>query len=480
MPVMHIEDSYRTWLATQFSRRDFLRSALATSTVVALGTPLFSRAALALPGATSAQTISPELAKEVLESVDKDSERLIGIFKDFHQNPELGEMETRTAKIVAKELKSLGYQVKTGIGTTGVVGIMRNGDGPVVMFRGDMDAIPVEERTGVPYASTTTGTLPDGTKTPVAHLCGHDAHTTWMLSAAKTMATFKDRWKGTVVMLGQQAEETLEGASGMVADGMYTKHGVPEPDFALGMHTAPFPLGTTIGSSGPLMAGTELLEVTFHGVGGHGSSPQYTRDPVIMASYAITQYQAIVSRVIDPREAAVITVGAVNAGNVANVIPDSATLRINTRFFKDEVGDQLLRGIKSVSNGVARTYGMQDKLPTITVRGRAMVNANDETLTERTNAALLASGVVDNKTLITKFPAVTGSEDFTNLFVGVDGVKHVYKFLGIVNPDTWAKSQAEGKEVPWSNHNPEFLVDLDAIPLGGKIASIMVMDLMAT
>ena len=458
------------------SKRDFLKF-----TVAALGTLPFSRVALALEGTSSAETLSPELAKQVLESVDKDSERLTTIFKDLHQNPELGFMETRTAGIVAKELEDLGYEVKTGIGKTGVVGIMRNGDGPVVLYRADMDAIPVKETTGVPYASTATGTMPDGSETPVGHLCGHDAHTTWMLSVAKTMATFKDSWKGTLVMLRQQSEETLSGTTGMVEDGMFTKHGVPKPDFALAMHTAPFPLGTLIGSSGPIMAGTDMIDVTFHGIGGHGSSPQYTKDPVIMATYAIAQYQAIVSRVIDPRDTAVITVGSVDAGNVANVIPESAKLGVNTRFFKEEVGEQLFRGIKAISEGIARTYGMpEDKMPTIERKGHAGVNTNDEMLTERTNAALLASGAVDKKMLITQFPAVTGSEDFTNLFVGLDDVKPVYKFLGIVSPDTWAQAQKEGKEVPWSNHNPNFLVDLDAIPLGGKIGSIMVMDLMAT
>lgn len=426
------------------------------------------------------QSISPELTKQIIESVDKDSERLTTIFKDLHQNPELGLMETRTAGIVAKELKALGYEVKTGIGKTGVVGIMRNGDGPVVLYRADMDAIPVKETTGVPYASTVTAKLPDGSETPVGHLCGHDAHTTWMLSAAKTMATFKDSWKGTLVMLGQPSEEDMQGATAMVEDGLFAKHGVPKPDLALSMHTAPFPIGTLVSAGGPIMAGSEMIDVTFHGVGGHGSSPQYTKDPVIMATYAIAQYQAVVSRVVDPREPAVITVGAVDAGTVNNVIPESATLKINTRFFKEEVREQLFKGIKEISNGIARTYGMpEDKFPTIVRKGHASVNANDEKLTERTNAALLASGLVDDKTLVTKFQPVTGSEDFTNLFIGLEGVKHSYVFLGIVSPDIWAKAKKEGKDVPWSNHNPNFLVDLDAIPVGGKIASVMVMELMA-
>lgn len=437
-------------------------------------------AALALPGPASTQALSPELTKQVIQSVDKDSERLKSIFKDFHQHPELGMMETRTAGIVAKELKALGYEVETGIGKTGVVGIMRNGDGPVVLYRGEMDALPVKETTGVPYASTAVATQPDGSESPLGHMCGHDAHTTWMLSVAKTMATLKGSWKGTLVILGQPAEETVEGATAMVTDGLFTKRGVPKPDYALAMHSGPMPFGMLVGTSGEQMAGSEQLDVTFHGVGGHGSNPQYTKDPVIMATYAIAQYQAIVSRVIDPRDPAVITVGSVVAGTSNNVIPESATLKINTRFFKETVRDQLFNGIVAISNGIARTYGMpEDKLPTVVRKGYSTVNANDEELNKRTNAAVLASGLVADKMLVTNFRPVTGSEDFPNLFLGLEGVKHVYKFLGIVSPEIWAKAQKEGKEVPWSNHNPNYLVDLDAIPLGGKISSIMVMDLMA-
>ncbi len=436
--------------------------------------------AIAAGASASAQALSPEITKKVIQSVDNDSERLTNIFKDFHQNPELGLMETRTAGIVANELEALGYEVKTGIGKTGVVGIMRNGDGPVVLYRGEMDAVPVRETTGLPYASTLTTKDPLGVETPVGHLCGHDAHTTWMLSVAKTMATFKDEWSGTVIMLGQPAEETLEGATAMIEDGLFQKHGVPKPDYALAMHSVPMPFGMLVGTGGPLMAGSEQIDVTFHGVGGHGSNPQYTKDPVIMATYAIVQYQAIVSRVIDPRDPAVITVGSVVAGTSNNVIPESATLKINTRFFKEEVREQLFNGIVTISNGIARTYGMpKDKFPTVVRKGYATVNANDEELTKRTNAAVLASGLVDDKMLATKLQPVTGSEDFPNLFLGLNGTKHVYKFLGAVPPEIWAKAQKEGKEVPWANHNPNYQVDLDAIPLGGKIASIMVMDLLA-
>jgi len=428
----------------------------------------------------SASSLSPELTKKITQSVDDDSERLTEIFKDIHEHPELGFMEMRTSEIVARELEALGYEVKTGIGKTGVVGIMRNGDGPVVLWRADMDAIQAKEETGVPYASKVTTKLADGSEVPVGHLCGHDAHTTWMLSLARTMATLKDQWKGTLVLLGQPAEESIEGAAAMVDDGLFSKHGVPRPDYALAMHTAPFPTGLMVSTPGVIMAGTEQLDVTFHGVGGHGSSPQYTKDPVLMAAFAIAQYQAIVSRVVDPRDPAVITVGAVNAGTSNNVIPESATVKINFRFFDQKVHDQLYKGVVAISNGITRTYGLpENKLPTIVRKGHAPATVNDEELTERTNAALLKSGLLDDKTLITEFRAVTGSEDFSNLFANLKGVQASYKFVGTAPPDVYAMAKEEGKEVPFANHQPIFLVDLNAIPLGGKMAGIMVMDLMA-
>lgn len=425
--------------------------------------------------------LTPDLLDQVTGAVDENTDQLIAIFKDIHANPELGFMEKRTAGIVAEELESLGYEVKTGIGVTGVVGIMKNGDGPVVMYRADMDANPVEEETGLPYASKVRVRLDDGTEMPVAHLCGHDAHTTWLISVARTMATLKNRWKGTLILLAQPAEEPIEGAAAMVDDGLYTKHGVPVPDYLLGLHTAPIPTGLVVGSGGVLMAGTEQLDVTFHGVGGHGSSPQFAKDPIIMGAYAITQYQAILSRVLDPRDPAVITVGAFDAGLVNNVIPETALLKLNFRFFSDEVRDQLLNGVKSVSNGIARTYGMpEEKLPTIVQKGYSTPLVNDEELVERLNGALRGSGVVNDQTLITEFKPVTGSEDFQMLVHGKESVRIAYKFVGTAPPEMYEAARKAGKEVPFANHQPTYLVDPNAIPFGAKVAATMVLDLMAS
>jgi hippurate hydrolase len=228
-----------------------------------------------------------KLVNEVNSAIDADKDRLIEVFKDIHQNPELGFMEVRTSEIVARELKALGYEVKTGIGKTGGAAIIKNGDGPVVMYRADMDAIAAEEKTGLSYASTKRATNHDGDEVPVAHLCGHDAHTTWMLGMAKVMAEQKESWSGTLVIIGQPSEESIEGASAMVNDGLYSKHGVPKPEYLIGMHTAPLPTGSAVISGGVLMGGTEQLDVKFYGQSAHGSAPQFSKDAGLMAAYAI-------------------------------------------------------------------------------------------------------------------------------------------------------------------------------------------------
>ena len=426
-----------------------------------------------------AKSLPTDLVQKISASVDQDAPRLEKIFKDLHQHPELGFMEKRTAGIVAKEFKALGYEVKTGIAQTGVVAILKNGDGPVVMFRADMDANAVKEATGLPYASKVRVKQKDGSELPVAHMCGHDAHTTWLLSLAKTMMKFKDQWHGTLILVAQPAEELIEGATAMVKDGLYTKHGVPKPQILLGLHTAPIPTGMVVGSGGLLEAGTEQLDVTFHGVGGHGSSPQFTKDPVLMAAYAITEYQAIVSRILDPRDMGVVTVGAVQAGTSNNVIPEEATLKLNFRFFSEKTHKALYDSVVAVSNGIARTYGISDKkLPTIVRKGYSSTLINDKALIKDLNEALIGSKLIDKKALITKFEPATGSEDVQMLVHDLKNVKIGYFFVGTADPELVKKAQAEGKAIPFANHNPNYRVDLKAIPFGAKVAAVLTMSLM--
>jgi hippurate hydrolase len=430
------------------------------------------------PAATTPPA-KPAYLDRVMSLIDQDQDRLVEIFKDIHQNPELGFMETRTAEIVSTELRSLGYEVQTGIGKTGVVGILRNGDGPTVMYRADMDANAVEEATGLPYASTVRVEREDGSESPVAHMCGHDAHVTWMLGMSKAMVEMKDEWSGTLVLVGQPAEEPITGAKAMIDDGFYTKYAVPKPDFFIGMHTAPIPVGVVVSSGGPKMAGTDQIDILFKGVGGHGSMPQLTKDPIIMAAYAITQYQAIVSRVIEPQQTGVVTVGSVQAGSDNNVIPATALVKANLRWYDPQVREQMVTGLRSISNGIARTYGMpEDQLPVITMKGGSTPLVNDEALAQRLRVPLKA--LLGDTNVITEFPPATGSEDVHLLLGDYTDVPFNFLIVGVADPQVFAAAQAEGKMLPYSAHNPNFVVDLKAIPIGTEVATVSVLDLFGT
>jgi len=455
------------------------RKSMKKSIFITLFCVLATSICLAQQGAIEKKTMTAKLVNEVNSTIDADKDRLIEIYKDIHQNPELGFTEVRTSEIVAKELEALGYKVKAGIGKTGVAAIMKNGDGPVVMYRADMDAIAAEEKTGLSYASTKRATNHDGDEVPVAHLCGHDAHTTWMLGMAKVMAELKDSWSGTLVLIGQPSEESIEGASAMVNDGLYSKHGVPKPEYLIGMHTAPLPTGSVVISGGVLMAGTEQLDVTFYGQSAHGSAPQFSKDAGLMAAYAIVQYQAIIARVLDPRDPGVITVGAIHAGVENNTIPGMAELKLNFRFFDEEVRGQLYKGVKSISEGIARTYGMpEDKMPTFVRKGYSAPLVNDKDITDRIANNFKGTGLVGSENMITEFRPVTGSEDAHMLAHGLDGVKIAYMFVGTAPPAMVAKARKEGKIFPFVNHQSTYQVDLDAIPFGSKLAAMVVLDLL--
>lgn len=434
---------------------------------------------IASPAALAAGSkVSADLSKKIDAVIAGDTGRLTEMFKDIHQNPELGFMEVRTAGIVAKELKALGFQVTTGIGKTGVVGVLKNGAGPVVMYRADMDANAVQEATGLSYASKVRVKREDGSESPVAHMCGHDAHVTWMLGLAKVMTGLKDQWSGTLVLVGQPAEEPITGAKAMVDDGLWTKHDLPKPDFYIGMHTAPGPTGVVVSSGGPKMAGTDQIDILFKGVGGHGSMPQLTKDPVLMAALAVVQFQAIVSRTIEPQQTAVLTVGSIQAGADNNVIPSSALVKANLRWYDPAVREQLIAGIRSISNGIARTYGMpEDQMPVITMKGGSTPLVNTDALAARLATPLKV--LLGDKNVVTAFPPATGSEDVHLLLGPHVDVPFTYLIVGIADPAEFAAARKEGKMMPFSAHNPNFKVDLAAIPLGARIAATATFELLA-
>jgi amidohydrolase len=415
-------------------------------------------------------TIHAQPHKQVKQMAYADSLRLVEIFKDLHQNPELGFMEVRTSGIIAKELKVLGYEVITGIGKTGVVGIYKNGVGPTVMYRADMDCNSVKEITGFAYSSTKVMKKEDGTETPVMHACGHDAHVTWLLGIAKLMLAVKDDWKGTLVLIGQPAEETLTGAQAMVNDSMYSK-GVPVPDYLIGMHTAAeYPVGKIENVAKVRQAGSDQLDVAFIGTGSHGSSPENSKDPILMACNAVLQYQTIISRNIAAQDVAVLTVGAMQAGSDNNVIPSSATVKLNLRWFDEKTRNILLEGIKRINEGIAVANGLpQDKYPRIKMKGSVFPQFNDPAFTSKITAAL--NEIIATENISTNKPAHMYSEDFQNLVYGNNKTVCDYIVVGTANPSLHQKAIRDGKSEPFHHHVGDFQVDLAAIPLGVEIGT---------
>ena len=430
-------------------------------------------------GAEAPAPLDSDRAATVQQIIDKAAPSLLAAYKDLHRNPELAFMEVRTANILATHLKSLGFEVKTGIGKTGVVGVLRNGPGPVVMYRADMDANAVEEATGLEYASRVRVKRSDGIEVPVGHMCGHDAHVVWLMGVASAVAALKNSWSGTLVLVGQPAEETIQGAAAMVDDGLYKRHGVPVPDFLLALHTAPIPTGTIASVGGLRQAGTDQLDVTFRGVGVHGSTPQLGKDPVVMAASAIMQYQTIVSRIVDPLETAVLTVGSVQAGADNNVIPESALLKLNLRYFNPAVREQMLGSIKAINDGIALSNGMPaDKMPIITMKGGSGPLVNDQGTIDRLNRMFMIAARIGESALIKSLPKVTGSEDAHMLVRDYKTTKIGYVLVGTAEPELFAAAQKRGLAVPFFNHNPAYKVDEAAIAFGVKIGTLATLEML--
>jgi amidohydrolase len=432
---------------------------------------------LGMPGPTvpslrGGEKADAALAKQVAKLVEKDEIRLVKFFKHLHANPELWFRETKTAALVAQELKALGYETHTGIGKTGVVGVLKNGPGPVVMFRGDMDALPVREATGLPWASKATAPAEGGGFVPVMHACGHDAHVTFLVGVAKIMQELKAKWSGTLVLVAQPAEEVGLGADAMVKDGLYDK--VPRPDVLIAAHVVPvYPAGAASARAGVRMAGTDQMDVILYGVGGHGSAPQYAKDPVVMGSMAVLGYQTLISRTVDPQAPSVITVGAFQAGEVNNVIPDSATLKLNLRWFDPKVRAQMVEGIKRITDGIATAADVpKDRMPKYVMKGHAGPVVNDETASRRAETALKL--VLGPDKALPGLPPIMGSEDFQNLAAPHPTTKILLIWVGC-GPADVLEAMKKGI-MPAANHNPKFQVELPAIAAGTKADAMVLLE----
>jgi len=393
--------------------------------------------------------------------------QLAELYKDLHRHPELGFAEHRTAGIVAERLRAAGFDVTTGVGRTGVVGVLRNGEGPTALLRADMDALPVEEDTGLDYASTATATDDSGTTVPVDHACGHDMHTTCLLGAADVLARDQASWAGTLLVVFQPAEELGEGAQAMVDDGLYDRF--PVPDVVLGQHVAPLPAGKIAGHAGASYAGSDSLRVRLVGRGAHGSMPQASIDPIVMAAGTVLRLQTVISREIPSTATAVLTVGAVHAGDAANVIPGEAELRLNIRSYDEAVRRRILESVDRIVRGEAATAGAPDE-PTITEIERFPVVVNDQAALARTLDTFAAWLGPEN---ILDPGAGAGSED-VGILATAAGAPLSYWLLGGTDPALFTTGDMNDPAlltVP-SNHSPHYAPVLDPTLANGVTALV--------
>jgi len=375
---------------------------------------------------------------------------LESLYKDIHSHPELSMQEKRTAGIAAEHLRSTGFDVTTGIGKTGVVGVLKNGDGPTIMLRADMDALPVLEATGLPYASKVTSTDRDRKIVPVMHACGHDMHVTWLIGAATWFAQHRNGWRGTLMPLFQPAEETGEGAGAMIEDGLFQR--VPKPDVILGQHVMVGSSGVISSRSGVITSAGDSLQIRMFGRGAHGSMPQSSIDPVVMAAATVLRLQTIVSREVAPTDAAVVTVGSLQAGTKENVIPDEAIIKLNVRTFDEDVRRRVLAAIERIVNAEAEA-SRAPKKPEITPLDRYAFVKNDPDATKRVADAFRSYFPAER---VQQTQPTTASEDFGSFGTGWH-VPSVFWFVGGTDPDLYAKAKKAGTvaDIP-TNHNPRF------------------------
>jgi amidohydrolase len=372
------------------------------------------------------------------------------LYTDIHAHPELSMQETRTAGIAADRLRAAGFDVTPDIGKTGVVGLLRNGDGPTVMLRADMDALPVQEQTGLPYTSSQTATDSAGKTVPVMHACGHDMHVTWLIGAARLLADTRGAWKGTLMPVFQPAEETGRGAQAMVDAGLLTRF--PKPDVVLGQHVMVGPAGSVASRAGVITSAADSLQIRMFGRGAHGSMPQASVDPVVMAAATVLRLQTIVSRELAASEAAVVTVGSLHAGDKENVIPDEAVIKLNVRTFDDAVRTRILAAITRIANAEAAASGAP-KPPEITPMDRYSLVSNDPGATERVMDAF--RNHFGNER-VREAKATSASEDF-GVFGAAWQAPSVFWFVGGTDPEKYAEAKETGRlrEIP-TNHNPGF------------------------
>ncbi len=405
----------------------------------------------------------PALAQDLAAFEQQQLPNLVETYKQIHSHAELSHFEVNTSALLAGELRKAGYTVTERVGVYpdgskayGVIGLLKNGAGPTLLVRGDMDGLPIVEETGVPYASHVKTKNKAGQEVGVMEACGHDVHTTVLIGTARTLAANKAAWHGTLMIVGQPSEETIDGAKAMVADGLFARFG--KPDMVIGLHDTNAHAAGTVGiTAGAAMASSTSVDVTIRGIGGHGAYPFAGRDPVVLAAEYIVQIQTIVSREEDPRDPAVVTVGSIHGGTKRNIIPDEVKLELTTRAFSDKGRQVIVDGLKQMAIGIGTSAGLPPaKMPTVTVdeAESTPVTYNDPAMTARVKATLVSTLGAKN---VFDDPPAMGSED-----VGIFGIEakapSVYFWLGAMYPDRFEAAEAAGKLLP-GPHTSKFEPD---------------------
>jgi hippurate hydrolase len=386
--------------------------------------------------------------------IDRETAQLVTTYKMLHAAPELSHYEVKTSAFVAAQLRSFGYTVTENVGKYdnplwkghGVVAIMKNGEGPTVLVRTDLDALPVEEKTGLPYASTVKTKNDAGQDVSVMHACGHDVHITSLLGTGKMLSQLKDQWHGTLILIGQPAEETIDGAKAMLAGGLYSM--IPKPDFLIALHdNAELEAGKVAYCPGFALANSTSVEITIRGLGGHGSKPEATKDPIVVAAQTILALQTIVSRENSPLDPAVVTVGSIHGGSKSNIIPDEVKLQLTIRSYKEEVRQHILASIERITRNIAAAAGIpDDRAPIVKVSDTEVTPAtyNEPKLTERIASALETALGANN---VVKWPPIMGSEDFGRFSLD-NTIPSCMFWLGAVEPAKVEASKKSGKPLP--------------------------------
>ncbi|QSR18345.1 amidohydrolase [Novosphingobium sp. KA1] len=431
-------------------------------------TLLHSAAALSVCALFPASAQAASTAPDVATAIARDLPGLMTTYRDLHSHPELSNQEVRSAAVLAKAAREAGFTVTEKVGGTGVVAVLRNGEGPTVLIRADMDGLPVIEQTGVPFASVQRGTSTAGVESGIMHACGHDTHMTAWIETARLMAARKSQWSGTLVMVGQPAEETGEGALAMLKDGLYSRF--PKPDYTLAFHdSADLPAGQVGAAVGWALANVDSVDIDVKGIGGHGAYPQATKDPIVLASAIVMKLQTLASRETNPLDPVVVTVGSFHAGAKHNVISDDAKLQLTVRSYSDETRNRLLDGIRRIARGEAIASGLPDPLmPVVTVKEphtRATWNSPEFT---QTVVADLKAQMGEANVVVT--PSVMGGEDFGEFRrADEDHIQSVIFWVGGVDPAKLAAAKSGGAPLP-SLHSPFWAPVADKVIASGSEA----------